>query len=215
MKEQIFTGAELETALKSGTLKESGTSLTGMVKSSEKEGHISFTRSGCGTWIDLPNEMIERAEHVGNSTCKDHSHPVFNILLKTSDDPYSKILAALLAQLPASPQGLDMNTMREPTYPVKPYSKFQINHHNENDLFEMNQKGFNSPIGNHFSSSSLARNNGINRGGLGFNCGARSCRCDGWGDCDDLDSTGICSSWDCHVGWLTGTFYCNCGRSLR
>ena len=69
-----------------------------MVKASEKEGHIQFTRSGCEGWVDLPITMIEKAEHLGIQPCKDHAHPVMQLTLKESKDPLAQILMALLSQ---------------------------------------------------------------------------------------------------------------------
>ena len=87
MQEKTYDGVGLEQALKSGALAKHGVVLTGMVKSSEKPHHIGFSLAGCETWVDLPTSMIEQAERRGESRCKDHSHPVFAITLKESDNP--------------------------------------------------------------------------------------------------------------------------------
>src|SRR5690349_18883682 len=100
MKENVYDGVRLEQALKSGELEKRGVVLTGMVKSSEKPHHIGFSLAGCETWVDVPTSIIERAEHRGESRCRDHSHPVFTITLEESDNPEAHILATLLAQLP-------------------------------------------------------------------------------------------------------------------
>jgi hypothetical protein len=100
MDKKMFTGATLEEALKSGALKQSGIVLVGMVKLSEEAGHISFTKAGCDNWVQLPTEMIEEAEHIGESPCQGHSHPQFRITLKSPKDAQAKLLAALLAQSP-------------------------------------------------------------------------------------------------------------------
>lgn len=114
MAKTTLTGRDLEQALKQGKLSQKGAVLTGMAKPSEKDGHIAFTRSGCDAWIDLPTELIEQAEHVGNQTCKDHMHPVVRITLKDSESPEGLLLASLLAQeatgtsavaIPGSPRG--------------------------------------------------------------------------------------------------------------
>ncbi len=105
MAEKTYTGASLEKALKDDSLTKSGIVLVGMVKASELGGHIGFTRSGCQNWVDLPVEMIESAEHVGQNACKDHSHPVMKLTLKESKDPAAQILLALLAQSATAPVG--------------------------------------------------------------------------------------------------------------
>ena len=98
MGEKTYTGAALEQALKDNALTKSGIVLVGMVKPAEKAGHINFTRTGCENWVDLPVDLIECAEHVGQGPCKDHSHPVMKITLKEPKDPAAQIYAALLAQ---------------------------------------------------------------------------------------------------------------------
>jgi hypothetical protein len=98
MQEKTFTGASLEQALRSNALTRYGIELVGMVKPSQKEKHVGFTRAGCDAWIDLPIDMIEQAEHLGQHMCKEHSHPVIKIALKEAKDPQTQILSALLAQ---------------------------------------------------------------------------------------------------------------------
>jgi hypothetical protein len=98
MKEKAFTGKTLESALNENSFEQvrPDIQLVGMVKKSDKEGYVSFTQSGCGTWVDLPSTMIERAEFIENRTCKDHSHPVMKIVFKHSDNPEYEILLSLL-----------------------------------------------------------------------------------------------------------------------
>lgn len=101
MKERgskAFSGAELEKALKEESLVRTGLMLVGIVKPSEKKGHIGFSRSGCDAWVELPTDMIEHAEQLGQLQCKDHAHPVFRITLKEAKDPEARILASLLGQ---------------------------------------------------------------------------------------------------------------------
>jgi hypothetical protein len=111
--EKHFTGAGLERALKDDSLTRPGVALVGMVKVSEKDGHVRFTGAGCDAWVDLPIDMIEQAEHLGQTACKDHSHAVMRITVKESNDPEAQIYRALLTQLvstaaqtgPVSPVG--------------------------------------------------------------------------------------------------------------
>lgn len=103
MENKTFSGKELEKALVAGELTQQGhVSLTGMVKLSTKEGHISFTQAGCEIWVDLPTEMIENAEQIGKQTCKDHSHPIMRITLDEPKSSEGKILIALLSQVTSS-----------------------------------------------------------------------------------------------------------------
>jgi hypothetical protein len=104
VQEKTFTGTSLEEALKNNALSRSGSVLVGMVKPSEKGGHVSFTRSRCGdTWVDIPNGMIEEAKYVGQNSCKGHTHPVMEITLWEAKDPGDQILSALLAQSTPAP----------------------------------------------------------------------------------------------------------------
>ena len=103
MSDESLSGADLEEALEEGTLTQAQTTLTGMVKQSEKGGHVSFSQAGCDTWVDLPTDMIERADHVGQRPCRDHSHPLMRITLDEPEDSTGKVLLALLSQPEVSP----------------------------------------------------------------------------------------------------------------
>jgi hypothetical protein len=118
MDDKKFSGESLEEALREGTLAASrATTLTGMVKSSERAGYIGFTMAGCDTWVDLPSALIQSAASLGTSTCQDHSHPVMRITLKESHDPGSEALMALLSQV-ARPVGGMSASSPQPTYPT-------------------------------------------------------------------------------------------------
>jgi hypothetical protein len=97
MDEKTYTGSSLEQALKSGSLEKAAIELVGMVKVSEKAKHISFAKGDCETWIDLPTDLIDQAEHLGQRPCRDHVHPVFKVTLKEPKDPAAQILGSLLA----------------------------------------------------------------------------------------------------------------------
>jgi hypothetical protein len=111
MAEKIFAGTSLEQALKSDVVAPTGLLLTGMVKASENSGSVEFTNSGCGGWMTLPTDMIDQAEHLGYGTCKDHSHPVFRLTLKTPKDPQARILAELLTKARQQVQTIEMSQM--------------------------------------------------------------------------------------------------------
>lgn len=98
MKNEKYTGTSLEKALASKELDTPSFFLTGMVKSSKKSGQVSFTLSGCDSWVDIPCEMIESAEHLGIQGCANHSHPLMRITLKQSGTPEGNLLYSLLSQ---------------------------------------------------------------------------------------------------------------------
>lgn len=102
MESQAFSGASLEEALKGDLLDQSEVVLIGMVKQAQTPGYISFTGGGCDHWIDIPVDLIERADRMGSRPCKDHAHPVFRLTLKEPKDPQARIYASLLAQQPGA-----------------------------------------------------------------------------------------------------------------
>ncbi|MFC4173764.1 hypothetical protein ACFOYU_17170 [Microvirga sp. GCM10011540] len=90
-------GAGLEKALSDGSLDRTTTQLIGMMKASAEPGYVSFAPAGCGSWVNIPSAMIAEAHHIGHQPCKDHSHPVFRILLNEPADPQAKALMQLMA----------------------------------------------------------------------------------------------------------------------
>lgn len=103
MSRKLFSGESLEKALQEGTLTHSQLVLIGMVKPSEKSGYVGFAMSGCDEWIDLPTNMIEQADHIGQIPCRDHSYSVMKISLTEQSESEGKILLALLAQITRHP----------------------------------------------------------------------------------------------------------------
>jgi hypothetical protein len=109
MPEEPWTGVSLEEALRGGELERPGFELVGMVKAAEEAGRISFSRTGCNGWVDIPSELIERAEHIGEQPCHESVHPVFRLHLKQPKDPEAKVLAALLMSSgPSAPPSADV-----------------------------------------------------------------------------------------------------------
>jgi len=101
-----FDGAGLEQALAEHRFDQPATGhLVGMVRPSQRKGHVSFAPSGCESWVEVPSAMIDEAEHLGERTCRDHSHPVFRLSLREPADPQAKVLMELLtarAPLPST-----------------------------------------------------------------------------------------------------------------
>ena len=91
-----YNGADLENALRSDKFTKSSISITGMVKPSEQKGYILFAQSNCDEWIAIPVKLINVAEYIGNTGCKDHSHPVMKISFKEPDSEEGKVLLNLL-----------------------------------------------------------------------------------------------------------------------
>lgn len=117
MAKTTYTGASLEEAVNSGSFEQPAIELTGMVKASEYEDHIAFDRGGCENWVDLPTNLIERAEHLGQQPCRDHVHPVFRITLKESEDPAAQVFASLLATPTSIPPSSQYGPFSEQVWP--------------------------------------------------------------------------------------------------
>jgi hypothetical protein len=194
MAEKIYSGQELEKALLNDDLSQTGVELVGMVKASEKEGHVSFTASGCDGWVDLPTSMIEQAENVGQSSCKEHSHALFKIRLRESKNPEAQILAALLAR--PQPQGDQSSRQLGPGGPPRglPAQAYSW-----------------GPRGGRFGDYGV-KGVGPNVGFWPDTCSGRGCwRCAGWRDCINMINTVGCPGGiHCYEGWATGDVVCDC-----
>lgn len=95
--ESMFeSGAALADALASGTL-EAPTSYVGMVKASDKDGHIAFAPGSCEKWIDVSVVLVGKVEILGHIGCRDHSHPLASVEFKLDNsDPASSMIRQLL-----------------------------------------------------------------------------------------------------------------------
>ena len=103
MENKTYTGKDLEKALLEDTLTSATTVIVGMVKSSEKSGHISFAQANCDKWVDVPTNMIDKAEYIGHNACQDHTHATMRIFLKQPKEEKGKILLNLLGQVSTKP----------------------------------------------------------------------------------------------------------------
>jgi hypothetical protein len=73
-------------------------SIIGMVKRSEgKEKAIEFAPGGnCSNWVRIPLELIEDVEILKTVSCKDHSHPLAKLNMKTPKTAEGKVLFGIL-----------------------------------------------------------------------------------------------------------------------
>lgn len=100
MEQKTFDGKSLELALESESLENNESiDLIGMVKKSEKRSHISFTQTSCEEWVDIPIELIDKAEQIGLKKCKDHSHPIMRINFLPPKDGTQNLFLTLLSQI--------------------------------------------------------------------------------------------------------------------
>ena len=72
--------------------------IIGMVKKSDgKEKTIEFAPGGnCSNWVTIPLEFIEDVEMLKTIPCKDHSHPLVKLNLKTPKTTEGGIFYALI-----------------------------------------------------------------------------------------------------------------------
>jgi hypothetical protein len=104
VSEDALTGSDLEEQLRTGTVSRHEIRISGMVKASENAGYIAFAQRDCESWVDVPTDLIEKAERVGQRPCRDHSHPVFALSLREPEGDVAKLYATLLAaSTPAAP----------------------------------------------------------------------------------------------------------------
>ena len=122
MPDQPLTGKSLEQGLRSGDFDSPGLEVVGMVKAAEEKGKISFSRTDCESWVDVPTDLIKSAVQVGHRRCRDHSHPVFRLTFNESDDPTAQVLAALLASSAPSP----MHTAGQTAFPPPLAGSFPV-----------------------------------------------------------------------------------------
>lgn len=82
--------------------------LTGMVKKSEgKEKTIQFAPGGsCSHWTTIPLELIENVEVIRIVPCKDHTHPLVRLHLKTPKTPEAKVFASILQGMQSGLEGM-------------------------------------------------------------------------------------------------------------
>ena len=134
METSIYSGKELEETLVSGSFEsKENLILTGMVKSSETKGFISFSQNGCDNWIEVPIEMIESAEKGGNQSCKDHSHTIMHITFKEVSNPETKLFTNLLVQSIVKRKKLHENDLKN-------YSTNKLNYINSQSEFPSNYR---------------------------------------------------------------------------
>ena len=79
-----------------------------MVKKSEgKEKTIQFAPGGnCSNWLTIPLEFIEDVEIIKTVPCKDHTHPLVRLNLKTPKTPEAKVFSSILQGMQSSLEGM-------------------------------------------------------------------------------------------------------------
>ncbi len=78
----------------------------GMAKKSDDDEYLQFAPgSRCSNWIQIPLASIESVEVVDVVPCKDHTHPLVNLRLKSPETSEGKLYAALAQNGPTRSPG--------------------------------------------------------------------------------------------------------------
>ncbi|HEY7311895.1 MAG TPA: hypothetical protein VH643_21200 [Gemmataceae bacterium] len=108
---QTYNNAEeFVNALKAGQLSQSELTVEGMVKpliepmpGGPSHGAFLFSPgTTCALWIPVPDSVIEKIDHIGTVTCKDHQHEYVRLHLKLPHTPERPFFAKLLGHFQQS-----------------------------------------------------------------------------------------------------------------
>jgi hypothetical protein len=92
MERRVFSGSELEEALRSGSLNQRSYEIEGMVRAPETLNGLEFSLGDCETWVKLPLELIESFDRTGDRPCRNAIYAVFRIKFRELSDPANQQL---------------------------------------------------------------------------------------------------------------------------
>jgi hypothetical protein len=99
---ETLTSQEFFAMLKTNSLKTTS-GLKGIVKKSEKDTELLFTKKGdFHNWIKIPSSMVESVKMFKTFTKEDITYAVVKLQLKTPSNPEGKVLYELLSSLEKS-----------------------------------------------------------------------------------------------------------------
>lgn len=88
----------------------------GLIKPSGEGASLHYAHpSSCDRWVEVPLDMIESIEHLGQRTCGDHSHPLVRLNFVQPDSaPHATFLslASLHHDMSFAPQTLEHGFLR-------------------------------------------------------------------------------------------------------
>lgn len=91
-----YTPAEFIEKLKGETDHPKPLVFVGMLKAAEDDQHLMFANgASCTHWTPVPVERIEGIEWISDVPCKDHSHPLVKMTLKTPASEEAMMYASL------------------------------------------------------------------------------------------------------------------------
>ena len=98
-----FTGQQFAEGLNSAhglSLPHVPLTITGMAKKSGTPQTISFSPGTvCKVWVPIPSALIEKVDHLGTTTCKDHQHDYVRLHFVNPTTDEGKALTELLKHL--------------------------------------------------------------------------------------------------------------------
>ena len=162
--------------------------LMGMVKKSEREGKtIDFAPGGdCSNWVTIPLELIDDVEIMKTISCKDHTHPLVKLNMKTPKTPEGKIFLALL-------QGMK-DASKQPYHSAPTVTPENL--------------GLTAILGRSQGFGSGVGVGGLTHRGLGYSCNSYGCACNGFSDCISMcNETDNCYSHERCINYY-GFRYC-------
>jgi hypothetical protein len=62
----------------------------------QRQGFQFALGGKCSGWVTIPLEFVEDVEVLRSVTCKDHSHPLVSLKLKSPRTPEGKLFLAML-----------------------------------------------------------------------------------------------------------------------
>ena len=188
-------------------------SIIGMVKKSGgQEKTIEFAPGGnCSNWVTIPLEFIEDVEILKTISCKDHTHPLVKLKIKTPESIEGKLFFALLESMKHSSESKPHNPDAPQSMPM--YSKPSSLPINSNpSLPSINSKKSPSYSTNSKINSRLGLHGHGGFGGFGglgglsaWGCWDSQCCSDGYYQCYDPNSDEatwgpicrwICTAWE-------------------
>ncbi|MEU6137428.1 hypothetical protein [Nocardioides sp. NPDC047086] len=99
-RRRVLPPAEFAERLRRDDLRPPPT-VTGIAKPSDQAETFDFSFGDCAEWVELPLDLIQGAEYVGERPCDEHgSHPVVQLSLRdrtAEDTPEFRLLAGALA----------------------------------------------------------------------------------------------------------------------
>lgn len=101
MNKEVFTPAEFLKRLEDKQFKKTS-SLVGLVKLSNDADSIDFSFTNCESWVTIRTSFIQEIQFIRSVPCKDHQHPLVEMVFPEFATEEGKLLSSLLTSLAGS-----------------------------------------------------------------------------------------------------------------